>query len=196
MNRTLSRISAIALLTALGGCVSLGGADVPENLLTLTPTNALPAGATASGTMANAIAIIEPNAPQRLDVTRVPVQVTDAKIAYLEDAVWVEKPAKLFRRLLSETIAARGNRLVIDGADPDLPAQTRLYGTMLDMGYDVQTSSVVVRYEAIREFTTGEIQTRRFESIVPGIPATAAGVGPALNQAANDVAGQIADWVG
>ncbi len=192
----LSRVSAVALLAMLGGCVSLGGAEVPESLITLTPTSISPAGSTSSGTLASAIAVIEPDAPQRLNVTRVPVQVTDAKIAYLQNAVWVEKPARLFRRLLAETISARSNRLVIEGADPDLSAQTRLYGNLLDMGYDVATSSVVVRYDAIREFTNGEIQTRRFESVVPGVAAEAGAVGPALNQAANDVAVQVADWIG
>ncbi len=199
MNKQLlSRISAFALLAALGGCVSIspGGSEMPESLMTLTPTSTSAAGSISSGNLANAIAVIEPEAPQRLNVTRVPVQVNDAQVAYLQNAIWVEKPARLFRRLLAETISARSDRLVIDGADPDLSAQTRLYGTLLDMGYDVRTSSVVIRYDAIREFTNGDIQTRRFESVVPGVTADAASVGPALNQAANDVAAQVADWIG
>ncbi|WP_114520610.1 ABC-type transport auxiliary lipoprotein family protein [Altererythrobacter sp. ZODW24] len=193
----LSRVSAFALLAALGGCVNIGGSgELPESLLTLTPTSTSAAGSTASGSLANAIAVIQPDAPQRLNVTRVPVQVNDAQVAYLQDAIWVEKPARLFRRLLAETISARSDRLVVDGGDPDMAAQTRLYGNLLDMGYDVRTSSVVVRYDAIRQFTNGEIQTRRFESVVPGVAANAAAVGPALNEAANDVAVQVADWVG
>ena len=133
---------------------------------------------------------------ERLDVVRVPVQVDDANIAYLKDAVWVDKPARLFRGLLAETIRTRSNRVVIDSDDPALAAQSQLRGVLRDFGYDARTSSVVVRFDAIRE-TEGEgIETRRFESVIPGVAADVASVGPALNQAANDVAGQVAEWVG
>jgi cholesterol transport system auxiliary component len=40
------------------------------------------------------------------------------------------------------------------------------------------------------------VQSQRFESVVPGVIAKPGPVGVALNQAANDVAAQIAEWVG
>ena len=40
------------------------------------------------------------------------------------------------------------------------------------------------------------METRRFEAGIPGIAADRESVGPALNRAANDVAVQVADWVG
>ena len=195
LNTGLKTGLAISLVLGLSGCLSFG-AEPPESLLTLTPTSIVAAGVAATGTRETAIKIIEPEAPQRLNVTRVPVQVDDTEIAYLTDATWVEKPTRLFRRLLAETVRVRTGRFVIDGDDPALIASVQLRGIMREFGYDVRSSSVVVRFDAIRVGADGGAETKRFESIQPGIAAEAAPVGAALNRAANDVAVQVADWIG
>lgn len=191
---TLAALAPVAL--ALSGCVSLGGGDPPESLLTLTPASTAPAGTAAQASQASAIALVEFEAPASLDVTRVPVQVNDTELAYLKDAVWVEKPARLFRRLIAETIRARSGRVVIDGDDPGVLAVDRLQGTLRQFGYDAPSGSVVVVFDAVRAGSGSSIVTRRFEARVSGVTPDVVGVGPALNQAANDVAGQVADWVG
>lgn len=189
------KIITLAAATALlGGCLSLSP-KLPESLLTLQAENAAPAGAVTTGSEANALAVIEPEVSQRLNVTRVPVQVSDSEVAYLKDALWVEKPARLFRRLVAETIRARGGRLVVDHNDPAIVAGTRLRGSLREFGYDARTGSVVVRYDAVID-GGGDLRTRRFESRVDGVLAEAVPVGDALNRAANDVARQVADWVG
>ncbi|MBX7458048.1 ABC-type transport auxiliary lipoprotein family protein [Qipengyuania sp. 1NDH17] len=185
-------ILAPALL--LSGCISFGS-EPPPSLLTLTPAATAPAGSGASSAAGTAIVLQEFEAPSALDVTRVPVQVTDTELAYLKDAVWVEKPARLFRRLIAETIRTRSNRVVVDGDDPGVLADNRLTGTMRQFGYDARTSSVVVVFDAVRPGEGSSVTTRRFEAVVPGVAADVASVGPALNQAANDVAAQVADWV-
>ncbi|HYD25461.1 MAG TPA: ABC-type transport auxiliary lipoprotein family protein [Croceibacterium sp.] len=184
----------VLLALPLAGCVSLGG-KTPEQLLTLTPARAAPAGAGTTAQAESALAVIEPDAEQRLNVTRVPVQVSESSVAYLQDAVWVEKPARLFQALVAETIRAKGSRLVV-GGDLGYAAVTKLSGRLLDMGYDVASGSAVVRYDAVLQMPDGRVLTRRFESRVPGVAAEAAAVGPALNQAANQVADQVAEWVG
>ena len=182
------------LALSLAGCLSFG-ADPPPSLLTLTPASVIPAGASTTGPASSAMAVLEPNTEQRLNVTRVPVQMSDSSLAYLQDAVWVEKPARLFQNLVAETIRARGNRLVVREGDLGARGVTTLSGQLLDMGYDVATGSVVVRYDGVLQRADGQIQTRRFESRVPAA-ADAVAVGPALNQAANQVASEVADWVG
>ena len=194
-NAPLTRLLAGATLAlSLAGCISLGS-EPPPSLLTLTPTAAVPGGAAVRADAASAIAVLEPGAPQSLEVTRVPVQVNDAEIAYLKDAVWVEKPARLFQRLLAETIRARSGRLVVDGETPSVGAATRLQGSLGAFGYDARTSSVVVRFDAIRTGAGDSMETRRFEAVVPGVAAEPAAVGRALNEAANRVAGEVAAWV-
>ena len=193
--RTLRLNAALAGAGLLAGCISFG-AEPPESLLSLTPTVEAAAGTGTSGDIADAIEVVEPDAPARLDVTRVPVQIDDTNVAYLKDAMWVEKPARLFARLIGETIRATSNRLVIDGDDPALTPRVQLRGTLREFGYDARTSSVVVRYDAIRDVNGQAVTTRRFESVIPGVAAEAAPVGEALNRAANEVAGQVAAWVG
>ncbi len=193
----LAMIVAAGLSFGLSGCISLG-AETPESLLTLTSTTVAPVGMSAAATGENAddaIAVLTPEVPAKLDVVRVPVTVSDTQIAYLADAFWVEKPARLFRRLLGETLRAEAGAFIIDNDDTPLRAGTFLRGTLIEMGYDVPTSSVVVRYDAVRTDGQGNATTRRFEAREANVMADAASVGPALNRAANTVAVEVAQWM-
>lgn len=179
---------------ALSGCVSLGAAKPPKVLLDLTPSASVAAGTGASAGSASAIAVLQPSADQKLSVTRVPVQVTSSTVAYLKDAVWVDRPAHLFQQLLAETLRAKGGHVVLEGDVAS--AATQLGGRLIDMGYDARSQSAVVRFEAVKRGKDGTVETRRFEDVIPGISAEAAPVAAALNEAANKVAGEVADWVG
>lgn len=180
---------------ALASCVSLGGAEPPDSLLTLTPANSAPAGAEISAARGEALALHEPSVPAELDVLRVPVRIDDANLAYLKDAVWIERPSQLFRRLLAETIRTQSERVVLPGGDPSATGSMQLRGTLARFGYDASESAVVVRFDASLLTTDGKVQQQRFEVVETGVAAEAASVGPALNRAANDVAVQIADWL-
>lgn len=194
--KNLTRLAPIvAPMMIVSGCVSLG-AEPPESLLNLTPQTSAPAGSVTSGTRDEALAVHEPEVPAKLDVLRVPVQVSSTEIAYLKDAMWVEKPARLFRRVLAETIRVQSGRLVLDGDDPGLAAQSRLRGVLREFGFDAASSSVIVQFDAIRRTPEGELETRRFEAVESGVSANAASVGAALNRAANELAGEVADWIG
>lgn len=195
MRTPLRGVAVASALLALTGCLGLGG-KTPDSLITLTPAVRAPAGSSASGSAATAIALSEFEAPAKLDVMRVPVQVTDSTIAYVQDAVWNEKPARLLGRLIAETIRARGDRLVIDGDDPGASAQTRLSGTLREFGFDARSGEVVLVLDAARAGAGSTVTTRRFEARIPGVVAEAGPVGVALNQAANQVAGEVAAWVG
>ena len=193
-----ARLAGIAFASlALAGCISFGS-EPPERLLTLSPTAAAPEGAGAiAGTAAagQAIAVMTPEAPAKLDVTRVPVQVSETELAYLQDAFWVEKPARLFRRLLGETLRVRGAGLVLDNDDSPTVATRYLRGTLSEMTYDAPSASVVVRFDAMRTEPGGAVVSRRFEARESGVAPEAAMVGPALNRAANQVAGEVAAWM-
>ena len=183
-----------SLAGSLAGCISFGP-KAPEQFLTLTPSAAVPADATSSGRATTGLAVLVPTAPQSLSVMRVPVKTSDSSLAYLEDAFWVDKPAQLFRNLVAETIRARGNRLVVENGELEYSATTQLSGQLVEMGYDAAGSSATVRYDAVLSLPGGEVTTRRFENSVTGVPALATAVGPALNQAANAVAVEVADWI-
>jgi cholesterol transport system auxiliary component len=186
---------AAPLMLMLAGCISLGGPP-PESLLTLSPEARAPAGPGAgAGPQQPVIAVLAIDTPAKLDVLRVPVAVTDTELAYLQEAFWVEKPARLFRRLVGETIRARGNAMVIDGDETATLATQSVRGTLTEMGYEAQSSTAVVRFDAVKVGSDGIVATRRFEARETGIPAEGRAVGAALNRAANRVAAEVADWV-
>lgn len=185
-------VSGISLL--LAGCISFGG-EAPEMLLTLTSSAASPAGPGASGPKENALLVEEPDAPQQIAVTRIPVQVDDSSVAYLKDAVWVERPARLFRRLLAETVRSKSGRLVMERDDPTIVPAEVLSGTLREFGYDAIGGNVTVTFDGIRTLADGTLETRRFTSRVADVEAKGVPVGAALNTAANDVAEQVADWL-
>ena len=195
MIRKARWFAAAAAAMALTGCISLGK-EPPDQLLNLTAASPAPAGTAASGNVDAALAILDLQAPQKLNVTRVPVVMDGSSLAYLKDAEWVEKPADLFGRLLADTLRAKGNRLVVSGTDLEYAAATKLSGTLAAMEYDASRGAAVVRFDAVLQTGDSQILTRRFESEVTGVSAEARPVGEALNRAANDVAGQVAEWVG
>jgi cholesterol transport system auxiliary component len=183
----------IAALLLLGGCLSFGP-KTPPTLFDLTAENPAPAGAGQSGTLASALVVEVPDAPLELGVTRIPVQIDGSNLAYVKDAGWVERPARLFHRLLAETIRAKGSRLVLE-SEPGAGASEVLSGRLIAMGFDKPSNAAVVRFDAMRTTRGGQVQVRRFEAS-QGASAKPEVLGPALNRAANDVARQVAEWVG
>ncbi|WP_156424966.1 ABC-type transport auxiliary lipoprotein family protein [Novosphingobium fuchskuhlense] len=185
---------SLVLLTALSGCVRIGNTKPPATFLTLTSDAAPSAGATSSGTLREATVVLEPSAAASVSVLRVPVQIDAANVAYIKGAQWVERPSRAFQHLLADTLRARGKGLVIETERGTVG--TRIGGQLLAMGFDVRTRSAVVRFDAMKWRPDGRIETRRFESTVSGVDPEPDAIGPALNQAANKVAGEVADWVG
>lgn len=186
---------ALPFALALTGCISLGGKP-PESLLTLRPAASAPAGpGVPTGADRPVIAVLPIDTPAKLDVLRVPVAVSDTELAYLKEAYWVEKPARLFRRLVGETLRARSSAMVVDGDDVTTLATVTVQGTLIDMGFDASTSEAVVRFDAVRIAKDGAVTTRRFEAREVGITADPRSVGAGLNAAANKVAAEVADWV-
>ena len=190
------KFMALAPALLLGACVNLGAGKPPARLLTLTADARAPVGGIIAATPANTILVIEPVTPRELAVTRVPVAEGAGAIAYLKGATWVERPARLFRSVLAETIRARGQHLVLEDDQGDAAAASHLSGRLEAMGYDAASRSVIVRYDALRTRADGAITARRFEASEANVAPDAASVAPALNRAANTVARQVADWVG
>lgn len=185
---------ALAASLLLSGCLGLGG-KAPKQLLSLSPVSSAQVGPVTTGTTADAIVLMDPESDRSLDMLRVPVRVNAATIAYMQDIAWVEKPSRQFRGLLAETLRAKTSRLVVEDGDFDVVGRTMVTGRLLAMGYDAPSQSVVVRIELQRQEKAGTITSRRFEAAIPGIEAKAEPVATALGQAANTVAGQVADWV-
>ena len=189
-------IAAVAAAT-LSGCIGLGG-KTPPFLLTLDPEAEPQAGAARTAAEAATLTILIPTAPQKLRTTRIPVQQDDASVTYVKDAQWVEAPSRLFQRLVSETVAARTSRVVLDEGQYLTAPGEQLAGQLMEFGVDARTNEVVVAYQAMLVSAGGKTVTqRRFEVREPiGGEVEAKPVGEALTRAANRVAVDVADWLG
>ena len=187
---------AILLTVPLSACISFG-AKPPPSLMTLSPAAPVPVGAAANSGTARNITIRVPTTPQEIAVTRVPVRATDTSIAYVKDAQWIEPPARLFARLLSDTVQARTGYVVLSNRQSNVDPGAQLTGELRSFGLDAATSSAVVTYDAslLRKGAT-TFDKRRFEARVPVSAIDAANAAAGLTQAANQVAAEVADWVG
>ena len=190
--------ATLAVLVAVGmsGCIGLGG-NTPDSLLTLN-TAARPAAANAvrSGPIGSALIVLVPTVPQKLRTARIPVQSGDTTLAYLQDAQWVEPPARLFQRLLTETIAAQSNRLVLNESEQVTGPGEALAGELVEFGVDARRNQVVVVYQAVRLQRDGTtVQQQRFEAREAIGAVASAPVAEALNRAANTVAADVAAWL-
>ncbi len=183
-----------ALALSLASC--FGGKKVPPTLLTLNSSAPLPASIARTAAAGEALTINVPVISKELSTTRVPALVGPTAIAYIEGLQWVESPDKLFQDLLQETVTRTTNRVVLDPRQASLDPGVSLTGTLTRFGFDTATRAVVVRYDgALASAGGSRVATRRFEASVPA-DGTPASVGPALNAAANQVAEQVASWVG
>lgn len=191
MKKTL--LTAAALF-ALSGCISLGE-DPPKALLTLSPTAmSASGGAAMSVSPGEAITVLVPSLPAALATNRVPVRASATELAYVKDAQWVDLPNRLFQQLLSETIQARTGRPVLSPRQSSFDPGVRMSGELQQFGVDAATQSAVVVFDGVI-MRGQQVEKRRFEARVPVAEIKSQPVGAALNDAANQVAAQVADWL-
>jgi cholesterol transport system auxiliary component len=199
ISRLLAPLPGLALAlvatTALSGCISFG-AKPPPSLLTLEATAQPQPGAAQSSARAKSIVIAVPSTPASLATARVPVQATATSIAYVKDAQWAEPPSRLFARLLADTLTASANMVVLSPAQSFSDPSAVLGGELRAFGLDAGRREAIVTYDASLTRAGSEtVEKRRFEARVPVAAIDALSVGPALSQAANQVAGEVSAWV-
>lgn len=223
MRHAIKIVPALLLPTLVAGCISFG-AKPPAALLTLTPAAQPPVGqaqsvaitapgqavaVSAGGRTTTLAAAVPPTAgaasltidafstPQQIAGTRVPVE-SGRDVTYIKDALWVEPPARLFARLVGDTVTARTGRVVLSTAQSYATGSAQLTGELRRFGIDEAGPAAVVTFDAtlIRSAGGGTVEKQRFEARVPVSAIDPAGAGAGLNDAANQVAAQVADWVG
>ena len=188
-----ARLLALPVILSLGACISFE-TKAPPSMLVLTADNSVTAGAARTASATDALVIQTPEVPRKLDTNRVPVQIDASSIAYLKDAFWADKPARLMQQLLSETVSAKTGHLVLREVDAGGKAAQFISGSLLEFGVDAATNEAVVVFDAVKISRGNPTEKRRFEARRPVAAVEAAPVAAALNEAANEVALQIAEW--
>lgn len=200
MNRPLRIFAGVALAVAVGGC-SLGsllggGGKPPPYLFTLTAEAPDPGTITRASPAGRAVTINTPVVAKELRTVRVPVQVSPTVVQYVPNLQWIDTPDHLFRDLVAETVRRTTSRVVLDPNQSTLDPGLAVTGQLQKFGYDAQTGQVVVQYDAALSTAGGDhVEARRFTATAPA-DGTSTTVGPALNTAANQVARQVAQWIG
>ena len=197
-----SRLSALAAPAAMGaaalmlsGCVKFGTKPPPQ-LLTVTAAKQPDAGASLTSENVPSLTVMMPEVPRKLANVRVPVQVNATTVAYVKDAQWTEAPRALFRELLAQTIAADGQFFVLAETQYSVKPGQKLSGELVDFSIDAQTEEAVVTYDAILIIGDGApARKQRFTARMPVRAIKAKYVAGPINEAANDVAAQVAEWV-
>lgn len=188
-------VLAIAASLSLTGCISFG-AKPPPSLLTLQATAGPAVGTVQDSATAKSIVIQVPATPASLATARIPVQSTPTTIAYVKDGLWAEPPARLFARLLADTVTAQSGMVVLSMVQSLSDPSASLAGELRTFGVDAATREAVVTYDAaLTRAGATTVEKRRFEARVPVAAIEASAAGAALNQAANQVAGDVSAWV-
>jgi cholesterol transport system auxiliary component len=200
MKLSLRRLAPIVLAATLGGCsissMLGGGGKPPVVLQTLTPEAPDPGPIMRSAGAGQAVTIGVPAIPKELRTTRVPVQLTPTDVQYVTNLDWVDTPDRLFQALVAETVRRTTNRVVLDTGQTALDPGQLVSGELQRFGYDSSSGQVVVVYDAMLSTAGGnQVQTRRFAATAPA-DGSGPSVGAALNRAANQVALDVAKWIG
>ena len=190
------RILPVALPVALlGGCLSFG-AKPPKTLMVLTTSSPIEPNSVRTATADNTVLVLTPTAPVAIGTTRIPVYDGSTNLAYVVDAGWNEPPARAMQRIVSDTITARTRKIVLDPRQFATSPAMRLSGQLQRFGVEPGALQVVVVFDAQLSRGSDRVETRRFEARAPIATIVGPEVGAALNVAANDLAVQIAGWVG
>jgi cholesterol transport system auxiliary component len=181
-------------LASCGGL--LGGGKPPANLFTLTPEAAEPPHIARTAAAGQSVTVEAPVVRRELGTVRVPVQVSPTVVQYVPNMQLVDTPAKLFGALLAETVRRTTGRVVLDLGQTSLDPGLTVSGQLQRFGYDAATGQVIVTYDGALSTAGGkQVETRRFTATVPA-DGSAGTVGPGLNRAANQVALDVAKWIG
>ncbi|MFD1950063.1 ABC-type transport auxiliary lipoprotein family protein [Sphingomonas arantia] len=187
-------LSVLAALT-LAGCAF--GPKVPPSFLALPSTAQVQPGASRTAADGQAVLVGVPSVPAELGALRIPVRVTPTEIAYVKDAQWADAPARLFRNVLADTVTARTGRVVIEPRGANVTPGIRLGGRLQTFGLDAATRTAVVTYDAsLARGKSDTVETRRFQASVPVTTEDGPTIAAALTQGANQVASEVAGWVG
>jgi cholesterol transport system auxiliary component len=196
MKKSALVLLGLAAALPLSGCISLGPKP-PARLMVLTATTPLAPGTVITTGDAKAVQIARLSAIPALTTQRVLVTDGPNAIAYLKGGQWSAVPADLFRGLLAETITVRTGRVVTEPRLLQIQPNTRLAGQISAFGLDGPGQAVTVTFDAtLSHEGSDQIQSRRFSARVLVGSEQPDAVAAALNQAANQVAGEVADWIG
>ena len=192
-----ARFAALGLLfLGTTACVRIG-AKPPERLLGISSDARVAPGTSQSASAQSALFVELPDVPKTIATQRVAVRARAKAYAYVPEALWADTPARQFQTLLRETITARTGRLVLDPGQYLAQSNQILHGDLMEFGIDAASNRAIVTFDASLLAPDGQtVRRQRFSASRPVSAIDAEHVAGPISAAANEVAAQIADWLG
>ncbi len=196
MNRLLTGGAMAMAALSLSGCLSLG-AKPPPSLIRLTAAERPGADAGQPIAAGRTVTVMIPHGPVEFSLPRIAVRSAGSRLSYIKNAAFADQPYRLIAGVFGEVIQARTGRPTLDGRNYHIAPGIRIVTQIDDFSIDTDRRQANLVVDVIRQAADGKtVTTRRFEGHAPVAAITSDGVAPALDQAVNQVAAAIADWIG
>ncbi len=196
MNPIRTGGALVAAALALSGCLSFG-AKPPPSLIRLAPVAQPAADGGETVAPGRSVTVMVPHGPTEFSLPRVAVKSAAGTLTYLKGAQFADQPYRLLQGLFATVIQARTGRPTLDGRNYHIAPGIRIVSQIDDFSIDADRRQADLLVDVIQQSADGKtVSTRRFEGHAPVSAITADGAAPALAQAANQVAVEIADWIG
>ena len=193
MIRALS-LALLALLAACGPLVQVGS---PKSAPTVLYTVRSDAPMRQTTEVGKVVVVEPPTVVGKLQTQRVPVLMSDTRIAYLKETQWVENPSRLLQRLLVDRMNSAGLTAVGPGIREE--SGRTITTTLREFGLDARDRAAPkasVRVDVVLSGAGGKlIGARQFETDVLIADESPDAVVNGLSVGANRVAGEMVDWL-
>jgi cholesterol transport system auxiliary component len=186
---------ALMTLTACGPLVKIGESGPPPQRFTLVA-----APNTAAVVALPTLRVDDLESAAELANTRIAVRVGAQEVRYVTGGLWTDRPTRLLRAVLADTLRQRSTGLVLSAAQADIAPAYRLAGRLI--AFQAEAPNGVVTHMKISTeqllimAKTGTVlASRRFEAREASRSDRPADLAEAANAAANIIAAQTTDWV-
>jgi cholesterol transport system auxiliary component len=188
-------LPALLALAACGPLVKIGEQGPAPQRFTLSPTQSRLAPAALP-----AIRIEDFETSADIASTRIAVRVGAQEVRYVSGGIWTDKPARLMRALLADTVRQHSSGLVLSAAQADITPAYRLTGRLIafqaEAANGVATHMIISTEQLLIIAKTGTVlASRRFEAREASRSDRPADLADAANTAANIIAAQTTDWL-
>jgi cholesterol transport system auxiliary component len=186
-------LMSLLLLTACGPLVKIGESGPPPQRFTLTlatqsgPTHALPL-----------LRVEDFEAPAELASSRMAIQVGAQEVRYLAGMQWTDRPARLMRGLIADSLRQSSTAPVLVTGQADVTTGLRISGRLTRFHALAPTglaTEVSVGLELMLLKGSSIAASRRFSVTEPSSSDRPADLAAAFNRATGRITTEATNWI-
>ncbi len=193
----MKRLPLLVMLLALGGCSAsslLAPSGAPAKLYTLSAPREVSANAPQASWQ---LLIAMPDAGSELNLPRIAIAPTPARIDYYADVAWADRPPAMLQELLLQCFDKSGRIAAVQRQSGALKADFMLTTDLQDFQVETGSGDAVVHFRITARLVRARDRTivaaRSFESSTPA-SGNLDGAITAFDAAIAEVLPQMVDW--